>query len=132
MLRWALLGLAVLVIAATLLTGVLAFSSDRGYFAPLFSPDGQSIFVIRRDVSATAVGFGYESWTPPAHVRIGRDRFSLLNIRLADRRVTTVETFPPSPLEGTSLSAYHGAIYGVGRGYLRWADRSHLEYFLAV
>jgi hypothetical protein len=132
MLRWALLGLAVLVIAATLLTGALAFSSDRGYFAPVFSHDGQSIYVIRRDVSATIVGFGHEFWTPPAHVRIRRDRFALLNIRLADRQVTTVEAFPPSPLEGTSLSTYHGAIYGVGRGYLRWADASHLEYFLAV
>jgi len=132
MLRWALLGLAVLVIAATLLTGVIAFSSDRGYFAPVFSHDGQSIYVVRRDVSATIVGFGHEFWTPPARVRIRRDRFALLNIRLADRQVTTVEAFPPSPLEGTSLSTYHGAIYGVGRGYLRWADASHLEYFLAV
>jgi hypothetical protein len=132
MLRWVLLALAVLVIAATLLSGALAFGSDRGYFAPVFAPDGQSIYVIRRDVSATVVGFGYEFWTPPAHVQIRRDRFSLLNIRLADRRVTRVETFPPSPLEGSSLNAYHGAIYGVGRGYLRWADASHLEYFLAV
>ena len=129
MLRWALLGLAVLAIAATLLSGALAFGSDRGYFAPVFSHDGRSIYVIRRDVSATIVGFGHEFWTPPARVRIRRDRFALLNIRLADRQVTTVETFPPSPLEGTSLSTYHGAIYGVGRGYLRWADASHLEYF---
>lgn len=132
MLRWVFGGLAVLVIAATLLTGVIAFSGERGYFAPVFAPDGQSIYVIRRDVSATVVGLGYEFWTPPAHVWIRRDRFVLLNVRLADRRVTTVEEFPASPLEGTSLNAYHGAIYGTGRGYLHWADPSHLEYALAV
>src|SRR4029078_10148927 len=103
MLRWALLGLAVLVIAATLLTGVLALSSDRGYFAPVFSYDGQSIYVIRRDVSATIVGFGREFWTPPARVRIRLDRFALLNIRLADRQVTTVEAVPASPPERSSL-----------------------------
>jgi hypothetical protein len=132
MLRWALLGLAVVVLIATLLIGALAFGRDRGYFAPVFAPDGQSIYAIRRDVSATIVGFGYEFWTTPAAVWIHRDRFSLVNVRLADRRITSVEEFPPSPLEGTRLNAYHGAIYGVGRGYLRWADPSHLEYFLAV
>ena len=132
MLRWILLGLAALGLIVILATGVVGLGRDRGYFAPVFAPDGQAIYAIRREVSATIVGFGYEFWTPPATVWIHRDRFALISIRLSDRHVTTIEEFPPSPLEGARLKAYHGAIFGVGRGTLRWADRDHLEYALAV
>lgn len=105
---------------------------QRGYLAAVFAPDGQSIYAIERDVSATVVGFGYEFWTPPAKVRIHRDRFRLINVRLADGHLSTVQTFPASPLEGTSISAYHGAIFGASRGSLRWADASHLDYAMSV
>jgi len=132
MLRWALAGLGVLVVGVVLLSGAVTLGRDRGYFAPIFTPDGQSIYTIRREVSATLIGFGYEFWSPPATVRVHRDRFALLKVRLADRHVEIVQEFPPSPLEGTRLNAYHGTIYGGGRGYLRWADSEHLEYFLAV
>ena len=104
----------------------------RGYLAAVFAPDGQSIYALEREVSATVLGFGYEFWTPPARVSIHRDRFRLINVRLADGRRSTVQEFPPSPLEGTSISAYHGAIFGVSRGALRWADGSHLDYTIAV
>ena len=94
----------------------------RGYLAAVFAPDGQSIYALEREVSATVLGFGYEFWTPPARVSIHHDRFRLINVRLADGRRSTVQEFPPSPLEGTSIAAYHGAIFGVSRGALRWAD----------
>jgi hypothetical protein len=105
---------------------------QRGYLAAVFAPDGQSIYAIERDVSATVLGFGYEFWTPPAKVRIHRDRFRLINIALADGHFSTVQEFPASPLQGTSISAYHGAIFGVSRGSLRWADASHLDYSISV
>ena len=104
----------------------------RGYLVAVFAPDGQSIYALEREVSATVLGFGYEFWTPPARVSIHHDRFRLINVRLADGRHSTVQEFPPSPLEGTSISTYHGAIFGVSRGALRWADGSHLDYTIAV
>ncbi len=122
-----------MLLAACLALLIWSMHEDqRGYLAAVFAPDGQSIYAIERDVSATVLGFGYEFWTPPAKVRIHRDRFRLINIRLADGRASTVQAFPPSPLEGTSISAYHGAIFGVSRGSLRWADRAHLDYAMSV
>jgi hypothetical protein len=114
-------------VAAALLT-----RHSRGYFGPVFAPDGASIFFVTRDVSGTVLGFGYEMWTPPARVWLHRDRFALVNIRLSDQHLTVVREFPPTPLEGGSFDAYHGAIFGDGRAHLRWADPSHLEYELAV
>jgi hypothetical protein len=60
------------------------------------------------------------------------DRFSIVSITLDDRRLAVVDTFPPTPLEGATLKAYHGAIFGSARGHLRWSDPSHLDYELAV
>jgi hypothetical protein len=124
--------LALLVIAAARLTGVVAVPHESGYFFPVFAPDGQSVFVVRRDVRALVAGFGWEGFTPPARVRVLRDRFDLLNIRLADGSATVVESFPPSALEGRTIEAYHGAIFGDARAHLRWADASHMDYEIAV
>jgi len=103
-----------------------------GYLAPVFAPRGQSVFAIARDVRATITGFGHQTFTPPATVRLHRDRFTLLEIRLSDGAVTVVEEFPPSPLEGSRIEAYHGAIFGVPHAHLRWADGEHLEYEIGV
>jgi hypothetical protein len=132
MLRRIAVALALLLAASVALLAWAMTPHERGYFGPVFAPDGKSVYAIERDVSATIFGLGYEFWTPPAKVRIHRDRFRLISVRLADGRVTTVQTFRPSPLEGTTISAYHGAIFGVGRGSLRWADRNHLEYTMSV
>jgi hypothetical protein len=126
------LGAAALLVTCVALLIWSLTTEEHGYLAALFAPDGQSICAIEREVKATVLGFGYEFWTPPAHVRVHRDRFRLIYIRLADGHLSTVQEFPPSPLEGTSISAYHGAIFGVSRGSLRWADHSHLEYTMSV
>lgn len=125
-------GMAVLLVASVALLAWAMTPHEHGYFGPVFAPDGQSVYAIERDVRATIFGLGYEFWTPPAKVRIHRDRFRLINIRLADGRLSTVQDFPPSPLEGTTITAYHNAIFGAGRGSLRWADGAHLEYTMSV
>lgn len=107
--------------------GLVSVPHETGYFAPIFAPDGKSVFTIRREARALVTGPGVEFFTPPATVRLQRDRFDLLNITLPDARVTVVETCPPSPLEGSSIRAYHGAIFGVPHAHLRWADAAHLE-----
>jgi len=120
-----------LVVSAALLAWMLT-RHETGYFGAVFAPDGASVYAIEREVSATVLGFGYESWTPPATVRVHRDRFRLVNVRLADGHVSTVQEFPPTPLQGSTITAYHGAIFGAARGHLRWADGTHLEYTLSV
>lgn len=103
-----------------------------GYFSPIFARDGQSVFAITRDARAFVTGFGQEFFTAPASVRLLRDRFTLINVRLSDGRVTVVEEFPPSPLEGQWIRAYRPSIFGSPHAHLRWGDVDHLDYELAV
>ena len=124
--------LLVAVAAVTWRSGIVSAPHETGYFAPLFSPDGRSVFAIAREARAIVTGFGAEFFTPPATVRIRRDRFRVIRFSLPDGAVTTVEELPPSPLEGARIEAYHGAIFGVPRAHLRWAEGAHLEHEIAV
>jgi hypothetical protein len=136
--RWTVLaaltaaGLILCAVIAARAVGLAGIRHETGYFSPLFAPDGASVFVIRRDVRAFVIGPGREFFTPPARVRVLSDRLALLDIRLSDGHVTVVETFPPSPLEGATIQAYHGGIFGSAHGHLRWADSTHLDYEVAL
>lgn len=133
--RWiaaAALALAVLVALAAWGIGWIAVPHGVGYFSPIFARDGQSVFAITRDARAIVTGFGQQSFTAPASVRLLRDRFTLINVRLSDGRVTVVEEFPPSPLEGQRIRAYRPSIFGSPQAHLRWGDADHLDYELAV
>jgi hypothetical protein len=132
MLRRIGVALGLLAVAASVAAVALTTTRGRGYFGPVFSAEGASVYVLVRDVSASVVGLGYDSFTPPASVWIHRDRFSLIAIRVADGRITLVRDFPASPLEGSRISAYHGAIFGEASGHLHWADADHLDYELTV
>lgn len=130
--RWLAAAVLPLVAVAVWASGAVAVSHGTGYLSPLFAPDGQSVFAVTREASATIVGPGYEFFTPPAVVWLQRDRLRLVNIRLDGGRVTVLETFPPSPLEGQRIEAYHHAIFGVPYAHLRWVDAGHLGYEVAV
>jgi len=121
-----------LVVVITWRIGVVAFPHETGYFAPVFAEDGAAVLAISREVRATVTGFGREFFTSPASVRLRRDRFRLIEIRVSDKRVAVIGEFPPSPLEGSHIRAYHGAIFGVPHAHLRWADADRLEYEIAV
>ena len=128
------LGLALLALAAGafLRVGPVAVPHETGYLAPVFSPDGGAVFAVKRDARALVLGFGREFFTPPARVTLLGNRFELVSIRVADGRETVVEAFPASPLTGTRIRAYYGAIFGVPHAHLRWADATHLDYEIAV
>lgn len=132
--RWIVRWIAPALLAAILLTawtaGLVGAPRADGYFSPVFSPDGTTVFAIARDVLATKVGFGHQFFTPPATVRLHRDRFKLISLQVSDGRQTVLEELPPSPLEGTRISAYHGSIFGVPRAHLRWTKG--LEYEVSV
>ena len=120
--RW-LIGIvaAVLAVAVAIAFGVGLVGVPRatGYFAPIFSNDGQSVYALQRTAMATVIGPGQQFFTPPAHVRINRDRFRLLRLRAADGEVSVLDELPASPLEGASLQAYHGAIFGAPHAHVR-------------
>lgn len=133
--RWlaaGLLGLAALIALAAWGIGWISTPHGAGYFSPIFARDGQSVFAITRDARALVTGFGQEFFTAPASVRLLRDRFKLISVRLSDGRVTVVEAFPPSPLEGQRIRAYRPSIFGSPHAHLRWGDADHLDYEIAV
>lgn len=131
MLRWIVPALLAAIVLAAWTVGLVGAPRADGYFSPVFSPDGQTVLAIGRAVLATKVGFGHQFFTPPATVRLHRDRFTLISLRVADGRMTVVEELPPSPLEGDRISAYHGAIFGVPHAHLAWT-KGLLEYEVAV
>jgi hypothetical protein len=129
--RWIVPALLAAILLSAWAAGLVGAPRADGYFSPVFAPDGTSVFAIARDVLATKVGFGYQFFTPPATVRLHRDRFKLFRLQVSDGRMTVVEDLPPSPLEGARISAYHGAIFGVPHAHLRWT-KGLLEYEVAV
>lgn len=87
---------------------------------PVFTPDGSAIVAARRESRAWVIGIGAEMLTPPAHVRITRDRYALVRIDRRTGAQTTLRTLPPSPLEGTWTRAYRGHDVGYARAALSW------------
>lgn len=132
--RW-LIGIAAAVLAVAALAawglGLAGFPRATGYFSPIFAADGRSIYAIRRSSTATVIGPGQQFFTPPARVTIHRDRFSLLRLHVTDGDTSVLDELPASPLEGASLSAYHGAIFGTPHAHIRrTGDR--IEYEIGV
>ena len=131
--RWIAAGLAAAIAAAAgWQLGLAAVRRETGYLAPVFSPDGRSIFVVRREVTVVIPGAVEPFVRAPSEGRVRHDQFSLVNIRIADGALTVVETLPPTPLEGTVTSGHGSGLFGPACAYLRWADGSHLDYEMAV
>lgn len=129
--RWLILFALVAGLASA---GLVAACSihERGYLSPQFTADGSAVVVVVRETRAIVIGFGYELFTPPARTRVLRDRFSIVRIGLADRRVATLHEFPPSPIEGGWVRGYRPSLTGSASAHLRWASPDALEYEIAV
>lgn len=57
--RWVAPALFALVLLTAWTAGLVGAPRADGYFSPVFSPDGTTVFAIARDVLATKVGFGH-------------------------------------------------------------------------
>ena len=90
-----------------------------------------SLYALRRTTSAAILGFGYEFFTPPAHVFVRQDRHALIAISVETGAATELARFPPSPLSGHHLRAYRNALMGSSSAHLRWDD-ARLELEVAV
>ena len=93
--------------------GLVGYRSNTGYFSPLFSADGRTIYALRRTATAAVLGFGYEFFSPPAHVFVRQERHALIAISLDSGAVTELVRFPASPLSGHHLRAYRTAFTGL-------------------
>jgi hypothetical protein len=124
--------LALLSAVAVAAAAYFARRSDVGYFSPVYSPDGSSVYFIQRETSGYILGFGFEFFTPPARVVISSDRFSLRKLDLGSDSVDTVESFESSPLGGRQIRTYRGRSFGSASTQLRWLDGERLEYKITV
>src|SRR4051812_18330402 len=131
-LGWLAAGIFILLLLLAWKAGLAGMPRIIGYYSPIFSTDGTAVFVVQRDARAIVTGLGYEMFTPPANVRYLRDNYALWRIRVSDAAVSSVATFPPSPLEHTTVRGYHNALFGMPAAHLRWTDPGHLDYEIAV
>ena len=80
--------------------GVLAFERHRGYFAPVWAPDGQHVYVIERKTQGLIWGLGWEGFSPPANSYVISDRLALGRLNIANGKLETLERFDDSPIAG--------------------------------
>ena len=114
---------------------VLFFSQlqeHEGYFSPVYSPDGTAVYFIHRESQGLVTGFGWESFTPPAHVFVWKDRFSLRKLDQASGAVETLHRWPASPIENRRLRTYRGRAFTYPRTRLSWVEGAHLEYKISL
>ena len=112
------LGIALLALAAFMGTGALAHFAGiltverhRGFFAPVWSQDGKSIYFVERVTSGVIWGFGWEHFTAPASAYVWSDRIGLRSVDLWAGAVNKLADFRGSPIEGRTTRHYRGRIF---------------------
>ena len=121
----------VLVVAAGLLL-LAQVQSHEGYFSPVYSPDGREVYFIARETAGLVAGLGFETFTPPAHVFVWRDRFSLRKLDPETGNVEILKSWSASPVEGRYLRTYRGRAFSTASTQLRWVDEKSFEYRIGM
>ena len=129
----ALMKRAALLVLLLLVAGVAFFLlsqtlREEGFYSPVYSPDGSEVFFIARETSGLVLGFGFECFSPPAHVFVWKDRFTLLRLLVEDGSIEIAKTWPGSPLERQWLRTYRGRLFTVPSTRLQWDDLNTLQY----
>ena len=104
----------------------------EGYFSPVYSPDGNTVYFIHRESQGLVAGLGWELFSPPAHVFVWKDRFSLRELDQASGAVETLHRWPASPIEGRHIRTYRGRAFTYPRTRLSWVEGAHLEYKISL
>jgi hypothetical protein len=110
----------------------LGFQRHEGYFSPVFSPDGASVYFVQRNTTGFTWGLGWEHFTPPAHAYAFSDRFSLRRLDLESGQVQVVKDWPQSPAVRRHLRAYRGRIFQLANARLGFAENGELEYMVRI
>ena len=103
--------------------------SYEGYFAPVYSPDGQYVYFVERqtrgDARVTEMG-GFFS-DAKYDVFVAKDTFTLNRLNLATGRVEELIRLAPSPLEGRRYEA-RGQPFESAEARLRFTKEKQLEF----
>jgi len=128
------LGFFLIILLLAAMVAVATVPGHRTSFhSPVFAPGATAVVSVRRDLDLWVFGPGLEMLTPPARVRLRRDRYRVVRLDRGTGIETTLATLPPSPLEGTWMDAYRSHVAGLGyvRASTRWRGGS-MEWAVSV
>jgi len=129
--RWLVLAAALVVLLAggiAYATGLVGWDRLTGYYAPVFSPEGDAVYYLQRDTSGVSWGLGWEFFSPPASARAASDTLSLRRLDLAARRVEVLEEWRDSPILGRTVHTYRPALYLYLSARLRAEEPGVVDY----
>lgn len=104
--------------------------SYEGYFAPVYSPDGQHVYFVERRTSGTAEQTQAADFLfSPAKfdVFVAKDTFSLKRLHVQSGQVEELIRLSPSPIEGRSYEAI-GSAFQVPDARLKFTKGRQLEF----
>ncbi len=123
------LGLAVVVLlfvvgtgATAHFAGLLTVERHRGFFAPVWSEDGRSVYFVERSTRGYIWGLGWEHFSPPANTRVTDDRFIVKRVQMWGQATDKLADFSGSPLTGRTTQHYRGRIFNTFRAKLTLKD----------
>lgn len=114
-------GMVAIVTSAALaayLTGIATFERHQGFFAPVWSKDGRTIYFVERETRGFIWGLGWEFFSPPANAYALSDRVGLRRMDLWDQTAEPIADFTGGPVEGRTTQHYRGRIFGILRARL--------------
>ena len=102
----------------------------EGYFAPVYSPDGQYVYFVERRTSGTAketrpTDLFFSS--PKFDVSVAKDTFTLKRLHVQSGQVEELVHLSPSPIEGRRYEAI-GSAFQVADARLRFTKERQLEF----
>jgi hypothetical protein len=101
---------------------IIRYDSDRTFHSPIFSSDGSEVYFLSRSASGVSWGPGIEFFTPPAKVIFLSDRFSLMALDIATKKISTLYTWEITHEKGTR-EEYRNRLFGIPGTELTRKDR---------
>ena len=124
------------VLAVLAWVGVRAMSqrgpqSYEGYYAPVYSPDGQYVYFVERRTTGTAKqltepGFVFGG-SPEFAVSVSKDTFSLKRLHVQSGKIEELIMLSPSPIEGRSYES-KGNWFQYPNSGLKFTKEGQLEF----
>jgi hypothetical protein len=105
-------------------------SSDEGYYAPVYSPDGRYVYFVERHTSGgvTQTRPADLLFTPAQYdVQVAQDRFILKRMHVENGQIEELRRLPPSPTEGQRYEML-GNLFHYAGVRLRFTEDQQLEY----
>lgn len=125
-------GAGVLVAATAALALYLSLYRLEGYFAPIYSPDGNSAYYVQRNTTGFAWGLGWEFFTPPAHSWALSDRVSIRRLDIATGEITVLRGWDSTPVNRRHLREYRGRVFQILHPKLGWDPSGNLRYAIEL